>query len=264
MISSTTLAVHSPEPASEVLRALQALPKFASALSPTNEDRLLELFNTLLNSGKSYDSIRVQILQLSFLLNFRRKVAPRFRALPSPPFRGLTDSEILLSQDRQFVDLHWLLCRGHRRIVSSDTFADLFQNESKFCELAGLFTCENWTTETKIKALQISSNTQWQLASLQSAGIRDRWRIIEYGDVRGGTVRVMGAAQARLNIEDSVAGQPRFAKYVDDWVTVWKAGKISEETGIPLTAVYELMTGVLRDRKGLGRKLETVIERLRG
>lgn len=264
MMSSTALAVHSPEPASEILSALQVLPNFASALSSTSEDRLLELFNTLRNSGKSYESIRLKILRLSFLLNFRAKVAPRFRALPPPPFKGLTDSEILLSQDRQFVDLHWLLCRGHRRIVSSDRFADLFQSESKFCELAGQFTCENWTAETKIKALQISPNTQWQLASLQSAGIRDRWRIIEHGDVRGGKVRVMGAVQARLSIEDSVAGQPRFAKYVDDWVTVWKAGKISEETEIPLAAVYELMTGVLRDRKGLGRKLETVIERLRG
>jgi hypothetical protein len=217
----------------------------------------------LRNSGKSYDSIRVQILQLSFLLNFRTKVAPRFRALPSPPFKGLSDSEILLSQDRQFVDLHWLLCRGHRKIVSSDTFADLFQNESKFCELAGPFTCENWTTETKINALQISPNTQWQLASLQSAGIRDRWRIIENGDVRGGVLRVMGAAQARLNIEDSVSAQPRFAKFVGEWVTVWKAGKISTETGVPLTVVYELMTGVLLDRKGLGRKLDTAIQRSR-
>ncbi|MDY7566283.1 hypothetical protein RGU44_14680 [Pseudomonas sp. 5C2] len=201
------------------------------------------------------------MLQLSFLLNLDRKIAPRYRPLPSPPFAPTNHGEVLMGRDRQFVDLHWLFCRGHEAVVSSKIYEKLFSDEEIFLALAGRFCSETWHGGTKINALNISDATQWQLACLQSEKIRNRWRVIESGDVRGGHVKVIGARQARLNMEDSIISQPRFATCIESWVTVWMAAKVADETQTSLCKVYELMTGALMDRKGLNSKLKTALLR---
>lgn len=145
--------------------------------APGGIDKLLKMLTKSLSDFDSYLDVRDVVVPISLALNCLRCIAPRFRRLPSVPHRTLSAEQVLLGQDKQFIDLHWMKCSGFRKTVDSKHFESLFLG-ADFASLADGFVRVNWKISTKIDALKLSENVQWELSSYQSAAHRDKWHYI--------------------------------------------------------------------------------------
>ena len=128
--------------------------------------------------------------------------------------------------------------------------------------LAEKFARLNWTTDVKIRALQINVNLQWELAQYQSKKHRDSWRKLQQGDVRGGKLHSLGIAQVTERLEVSVTKRRNLAKHIPHWVNVWLASRIYDKSCMSLAQIMRFMTGESHDEKRLKSSLKAVLQRL--
>lgn len=205
---------------------------------------------------------RDEAVSLSIALNISQYIAPRFRALPPSPKRLSDDEPNQLSIDRQVIDMHWTWIQGQKKAVGAEEFEHLFQREEFDWTLAEKFARLNWTTDVKIRALQINANLQWELAQYQSKKHRDSWRKLQQGDVRGGKLHSLGIAQVTERLEVSVTKRRNLAKHIPHWVNVWLASRISDKSYMSLAQIMRFMTGESHDEKRLKSSLKAVLQRL--
>lgn len=130
-----------------------------------------------------YDEIRTIILFAQIMLNLKGEIAPRFRPMRSPckPGGGVDypTEHILLSNDRQFIDLHWIYCQqlNANSIVG---YKFLFDKSKPFdITLAENFVAKAGGYERKSNLLGLPEIQQFQLASLQSQNVKTRWKTIK-------------------------------------------------------------------------------------
>lgn len=211
---------------------------------------------------RNYEEIRRFFCVANIELNLRREVAPRFRDMRRPQHKGLSAEEVLLSKDRQVIDLHWLFCRGVRRTADSKEFEDLLKTKEFDFELASRFAAAKWTAEHKAGLLSLKKNEVWELATIQSKQTRDRFRIIMEGRDNSGKVVEMGAKQVRNYLEESVENNPQNEKYIDSWVKLWICKKMIGNSPSVLERFYPLTGESPIDRSNFSRRLAQIDKRI--
>lgn len=258
-----TVPSDEPDPAHPALTPFSDLVTNGLKLTQTsNHADLATHLQTLLQNKQNYLQHRDEAVELSIALNIVQYIAPRFRALPASPKATTSDSPNQLSIDRQVIDMHWAWIQGQKKAVGAEEFEHLFQRKEFDWILAEKFARLNWTTDVKIRALQLNVNLQWELAQYQSKKHRDSWRKLQQGDVRGGKLHSLGIAQVTERLECSVTKRKNLAKHIPHWVNVWLASRISDKSYMSLAQIMSFMTGESHDEKRLKSSLKAVLERL--
>ncbi|HHL4038155.1 TPA: hypothetical protein ACQ7LZ_003455 [Klebsiella pneumoniae] len=265
---ATSARSMSTEP-QEVLEKHPSITPFKDLVSKASEivltkngNDIAQCLRSILENKNDYLNHRDEAVSLSIALNISQYIAPRFRALPPSPKRTSDDEPNQLSIDRQVIDMHWTWIQGQKKAVGAEEFEHLFQREEFDWILAEKFARLNWTTDVKIRALQINVNLQWELAQYQSKKHRDSWRKLQKGDVRGGKLHSLGIAQVTERLEVSVTKRRNLAKHIPHWVNVWLASRISDKSYMSLAQIMRFMTGESHDEKRLKSSLKAVLQRL--
>ena len=104
-----------------------------------------------------------------------RGIAPYFRDAKSGVFSktGLTPQQIIESNDRQIIDLHWLHTQ-HRELVKTRDYSlkYLFAEAEFDFHLASEFVRRPMKTVDKARKLGISSQIQAELLTIKTADVR--------------------------------------------------------------------------------------------
>lgn len=130
----------------------------------------------------SYIQIRKLVIFASIMLNLKGEIAPRFRPMRTPCKGGgrvdYPTEHILLSNDRQMIDLHWIYCQS-LNANSIKGYQSLFDKFRPFDVVrAAVFSSKAGAAERKSNLLGLPEIQQFQLASLQSTQVKTRWKTI--------------------------------------------------------------------------------------
>lgn len=195
-----------------------------------------------------YDEIRNYVMFAHIVLNLKGEIAPRFRPMRSPckPGGGV-DYPIehnLVSNDRQFIDLHWIYCKqlnanamtGYQYLFNKSKPFDIGRAES-FASKAG-------TYERKSNLIGLEEVQQLQLLSLQSTVVKTRWKTISAYCERN---------QSKLK---GIFTSPK-AKYpaevVKDSPNILKSILIARGSPSHALEIFKLMTGKNQNVKNFQR-----------
>lgn len=127
-----------------------------------------------------YRTIRPSLCAISIALNERGAPAPRIRLMQKPPgFVGLNETDKLLSNDRQVIDLHWL--KLYESLEPKSPYEKLFEGAALDFGAASNFVAKVGAATTKVAVLRLTERQQLLLATLQTKKVRDRWKAISDG-----------------------------------------------------------------------------------
>jgi hypothetical protein len=234
-----------------------------------HEELVSELTELALNlemgiDGPAYSDVRDEVCAIQIELNRRKRLAPRFRPSITPPRKPKTDDDVMLSRDRQFIDLHWLHCIGWKKRLwgCNAVFERLLARANFRADLVERFVLVPVKADTKATWLGLPDPVAFQLVSIQTGQIRDRYRVAVNGDLREGKINELGAAQIATILENAVRGKPHLGRHVETWVGIWLAGKLVGEHADTLRQFYALMVGAekLLDRRDIARRYQTIKE----
>jgi hypothetical protein len=131
---------------------------------------------------KSYAEVRSHLCNLGIFLNLQGSIAPRFRPMRKPIRPGASRDypieHILLHNDRQVIDLHWIRCQklNANHMIG---YKDLFDFYKLFdFEKASLFAFKAGSKERKARLLGLSEFEQFQLAANETQEVKTRWKTI--------------------------------------------------------------------------------------
>lgn len=206
-----------------------------------------------------YAAVRVDLCAVHIELNKRQIIAPRFRAMPRLSKKPLSRNETDMALDRQVIDIHWRAFSQNKPLASVEKYIGIFHADDFDFDLAEKFSQEKWRPQVKVVHLHLSDEMQWEHSVLQTAGIRDKWRVIEFGDVRGDAVRQKGAPQIEMLLREMMGGTPHLRPYIPGLVDVWKARRIIGDRPSQISKVVSLMTGEKRrDNSAIRKSLLTL------
>lgn len=201
------------------------------------------------NLRMPYDHIRPRACAVNMELTERGAIAPRFRPSRKPTRRtGLTLDEHHLSNDRQVLDLYWMHCRRIPVRTSNMHYKRLLTGPQFDFKLASQLIAKTGGSVQKNEILQLREPEQWQLATIQSSIIRDRWRALV--DQRWGVWMKLAKIAGRYSwLTDEL---------MEEWVTVSTCAAITGGSPTRMATFYELMTGKRLDPSSLSRKRDRV------
>ncbi len=199
--------------------------------------------------------VRNKLLILGIALNLIGVIAPRFRPMRTPPkIKPGTDystENILLSNDRQVIDLHWIHCKrmrvsiikGYQKLFDPYTPFDWIR-ASEFVSKAGAF-------KRKADLLSLSEIDEIQLAAICTQSTKTRYKTIQ-GLVDKNTIKIR-----------DLTSDPK-CKMAED--IKWHLPLIYEALligrGSPSKAVlaYKFKTGIDIPSKNISRYAQTLKE----
>jgi hypothetical protein len=226
----------------------------------TELDRLCNAWGPRGSRPAPYHTIRQLVCHISLELNLRARVAPRFRGMRSPrPKKGFPiypESDRLLSNDRQVIDLHWLHCRRVFMSIAERKWEGLANPADFDFELASAFVASIGYVSKKMAILGMG-HMEYELAALQSKSLVNRWRIIQKGrdDASG---RQFGVMDIRRAFEHAAVDTPGITDKIDDWVMLWQCWRLTTNLRV-LGPLYAVAAGVdMPDRSNLKRRLQTM------
>jgi hypothetical protein len=206
-----------------------------------------------------YGTLRADLCAVHIELNKRQVIAPRFRAMPRLVKKPLSLDETDMALDRQVIDIHWRAFSQNKPIASIEKYIGIFRADDFDFHLAEKFCQEKWRPQVKVVHLHLSDEMQWEHSVLQRVGIRDKWRVIEFGDVRGDAVKQKGAPQIEILLREMMAGTPHLRPHIPGLVNVWKARRIVGDSPRQISRVVSSMTGEKpRDNSAIRKSLLTL------
>jgi hypothetical protein len=208
-----------------------------------------------------YAAVRSELCSVHIELNRRQLIAPRFRPMARLSKTPLSNHELDMALDRQVIDIHWRAFSKNKPLASIDKYLDIFRADDFDFALAEKFPQEKWRPQVKVVHLHLSEEMQWEQAVLQNAAIRDKWRAIEFGDVRGDKIRQKGAPQIEILLREMMANTPHLGQYIPGLVNVWKARRIVGDSPSKISKFVSLMTGDKPRDKGSIRKSLLTLDR---
>jgi hypothetical protein len=217
----------------------------------------------LTTSSKHYDSVRAEICAIHIEMNLRQQYAPRFR--PQAKLRKTPESgnDENLGRDRQVIDLHWRANSSDKPMSTVIGYERIFDAEQFDFELASAFAQLDWRPHTKVIQLHLTEDMQWENAIIQAPNIRDKWRTIERGDVRGSEIKQAGAPHIRTCLHQAMANAPHLREHVPGLVRVWMARRIVGDMPKRVARLVALMTGEkARDVSAIRRAIDSLDARL--
>jgi hypothetical protein len=131
-------------------------------------------------------------------------------------------------------------------------------------EMASRFAQLDWKSQTKVIHLHLTEDMQWEHALLQHPSIRDKWRTIENGDVRGDKVKQAGAPHIESMLRQAMSNAPHLKNYIPGLVLTWKARRIVGDSPMRITKIVALMNGKMpRDVSAIRRTLASLDRHLK-
>ena len=209
-----------------------------------------------------YASVRSAVCAISLELNIRGAWAPRFRPVPGSKRKPEERDEINLALDCQVIDIHWRAHSDDKPLQRIPKFENIFTPGEFDFDLAGKFAELDWGRDSKVTHLTLTEAMQWEHATLQNGNLRDRWRVIEKGDVRGSKVKQIGALQLEPLIRNALPSHSDRKKHVPGMVDVWKASKIVGDSPKQIARLVSLMNGKPERDPSSVRKTLTTVKRL--
>jgi len=225
-------------------------------------ERLIKLAD-LMSAATQYESVRGAMCALHIEMNLRQQHAPRFRPQSPLPKKADSHAAALLGLDRQVIDLHWRAHSCDKPMVQVDDFPGIFDSEPFDFELAARFAQLGWKSATKAVHLHLTNDMQWEHAILQSSNIRDKWRTIRSGDLRGSVVKEIGAPQVYTALHQSMASTPHLRAHIPGLVQIWSARRIVGESPQRVARLVALMCGErARDASAIRRSIMSLDKHL--
>ena len=237
-----------------------------TVLSRASTELLNEKLDRLVKV-ESYHDIRDAYCAVHLELNNRHAIcsddikAPRFRSRRKVKFRaskgGYLESEKLLSNDAQVIDLHWLY--SHGRTDANDVKGKgIFSGEAFNFEVASEYVRARGKAEDKAEWLGLDTDEQWALAVIQSSGVREDWKRLSA--IIEPTSRRLKQKAKRVS---SIRGNE------EEWVQVYIAVEIEKSINCTdevmpshLLQWFQLMTGRKISRQNMKNKLNAVIKHI--
>ena len=224
----------------------------------------LAKLNTTFSSKKlaaGYFEVRNAICAINLEMNFRQEHAPRFRPMVDLKKMPGSPEEAFLSLDRQIIDMHWVVNSEFKtsRVIDKHPMMESIE-VFDFIEAAEL-AMENWSAENKANELLLPPHLQWQCAVIQKKSIRDRWRVIKNGDVRGKEIKQCGVGHIEMNLREAIneANNTGTLKHLTGMLNVWIADCIVGSDPKKIAKLVALMTGEKpRDPSAISKTLDSL------
>lgn len=217
----------------------------------------------LTSASPNYQMVRRDICALHIEMNLRQHHAPRFRPLSGLPKKAEGNDEETLARDRQVIDLHWRANSTDKPMIPVADFPGIFDNERFDFDLAARFAELTWRQQTKTIHLHLTDDMQWEHAIIQAPSIRDKWRTIERGDVRGSKVKQLGAPQIYTLLHQSMANESHLRTHIPGFVRIWMAQRIVGDAPQRVARLVGLMTGErAKDASATRRSMRSVEARI--
>ena len=182
--TATTAPGNSPSNPAQVSRvpAIPTAPSVYSipgtiplgAAEASDDEALMQRLRNLCDAEESYLDIRDDFLAVNMALNRHGAMIPWGRHLPSSPPFSKDPLDHLASNDRQFIDLHWIACRAHAIRVTDRRFRQLISGTYLDWDIAAEFIRLVGRTQTKVTVLGINDLVQCELCVLHNDEIRQR------------------------------------------------------------------------------------------
>lgn len=206
-----------------------------------------------------YSAVRNEMCAVHIEMNLRQQRAPRFRPQPRLQRKIGVGGETDLARDRQVIDLHWRAHSSEKPLAPVQDYPGIFENAPFDFEMASRFAQLEWKSQTKVVHLHLSDEMQWEHALLQLPGIRDKWRTIENGDVRGHQVKQTGAPHVESSLRDAMSNAPHLKAHIPGMVLTWKARRVIGDNPKRIANLVALMTGEKpRDASAMRRTLTSL------
>jgi hypothetical protein len=213
-----------------------------------------------------YFLVRHDICAIHLEMNFRQQHAPRFRPLVRFLMKAVTLEHIAQSCDRQVIDLHWFANSSKKPRLAPEKYPTIFNSTPFDFVVAEQFAQEIWSAEVKAVALSLSDRLQWEAAIIQKAAIRDRWRVIKNGDVRGKEVRQKGASHIAQALDDAMykANRSNSIRHIPGMIDAWIASQMVGDKPKKVADMIAMMTGEKRlDVSAIAKRLTSLRTYLR-
>lgn len=224
-----------------------------------------ELLASLIKHGNlsmpapCYSAVRDEICAVHIEMNLRQQHAPRFRPQPRLHRKIGVGGETDLARDRQVIDLHWRAHSSEKPLASVHDYPGIFENAPFDFEMASRFALLDWKSQTKVIHLHLTDDMQWEQALLQHPNIRDKWRTVEKGDVRGHQIKQAGAPHVESLLRDAMSNAPHLKAHIPGLVLTWKAKRIVGDNPKRIAKLVALMTGEKpRDASAIRRTLTSL------
>lgn len=212
-----------------------------------------------LGSAFQYALVRDQICGIHIEMNLRQKFAPRFRSQLAMPRVAWTDDEKNFARDRQVIDLHWRAHSTEKPVAPVQDYPTIFEVAPFDFTAAAKFSLLEWRPQTKAAHLHVTDEMQWEHSMIQTTAIRDQWRVIENGDVRGDKVKQAGAPHVERQLRSSMAGAPHLKQHIPGLVQIWRARRIVGNSVSAIARMVALMSGEkVRDRSATRRSIQSL------
>lgn len=239
--------------------------------SDTNE-QLVSRLTALLHAGfeaqppQGYSAVREEICAIHIEANRRQQHAPRFRPMQRLEKEAVTQDQINAARDRQVIDIHWRALSRDKPSAFVNGYPTIYNDEPFDLAAAERFAKEKWTAQAKARHLHLTTQSQWENAVIQDESIRQKWRTIRVGNVRGALVKEAGAPQIETRLRE--AAFPRnnlqMQMSIRGMVDAWKARKMIGSNVAAITRMIALMSGSKsRDPRAVTRTLVS-LDRLLG
>lgn len=225
------------------------------------DEGLMEGLHKAYRSPQPYPDKRSVYLRISIEMNRRGVIAPAFRPRVGLPPKGLSAAQVIESNDRQVIDLHWLYCQRRVAVDCDLEFDALFRSEEFDFELAYSLVATNVSARYKALSLGLMALDQFCLASIKTGEAREEERNIKR--LLKGLKNKLGAERHQLDI-------------VDRWYALGHAYMILEAAekldglrrpsppGSAVVSQYRLIVGDKGSTEGALRKqLRKVVTRLK-
>jgi len=228
--------------------------------------QLAEELSTLMRelASSTYLSLRPALLSLHLEMNFRQQQAPRFRPQVPLPKVASTEADTLVLIDRQIIDLHWRAHSLDKPSAEIRAFPGIFDCSPFNFSRAEEFARKPWKAMTKSIQLLLTEDMQWEHCTIQTSAVRDKWRVIESGDVRGSTIKQKGANHVEMAIRQNMSNRPHLRKHIPSLVHTWKALRICGDSPTRISRMLALMTGESpRDASAVKRSIKALQDHLK-
>jgi hypothetical protein len=206
--------------------------------------------------------IRGVICGMSLELNARQRWAPRFRAYPPLPMNPSSEKQLQYLVDLQVIDLHWRACSSQRPRGQVDGYPNLFDGEQWGLSNAVRFAERELPFAMKLQDARLANSMCIEHVALQTPELRDKWRLLQKGRVRGSVIDQYGMPQLEAKLQEAMIGEPHLRKYVPGLVRTWAAYQLVGRKPVQIARLVGLMTGDdAVDASAIRRKLSSLEER---
>lgn len=221
---------------------------FADTPSQELNERIGALCFPKDKSHFSYLEVRNEICAINLVLNERHQLAPQFRSMRKPPRvseKKYNESDSILSNDRQIIDIHWLWLSPQKHFhIKSSEYKGLLSGQDFDWELAERFVKHVGKAGLKADLLELTELEELMLFSIQSKASKDRLSTIS---------RAYHEAVRKIRTAASSPKSKFPADKLENTYKIYSALKIARGSPSQAAEIYNLITTEDIDQKKVSR-----------